>query len=111
MKKIELEFYITAGGKTPYVKWISSLNTRTRAIIHRRIARLEAGNFGDIQSIKGSRGLCELRIHEGPGYRIYFGKQANIIVVLLCGGKKGTQSQDILKAKGYWQDYLENNRV
>ncbi|MBF5058634.1 type II toxin-antitoxin system RelE/ParE family toxin [Candidatus Neptunochlamydia vexilliferae] len=77
---------------------------------YKRIARLEVGNFGDAKAIKGCRGLYELRIHIGPGYRIYFGRQGNIMVILLSGGKKGTQRQDILKAGEYWQDYLENNR-
>ena len=109
MKKIEIEFYTTANGKSPYVKWMDSLTISTRAIIHKRIARLEAGNFGDAKTLKGCRDLYELRIHEGPGYRIYFGKIKNILVVLLCGGKKGNQSQDIIKAKKYWEDYKENN--
>jgi len=89
---------------------VQSLTTPVRAIVHKRITRLEAGNFGDAKLIKGSRKLYELRIHEGPGYRVYFGKCDNILVILLCGGKKGTQSQDISKAKKYWQDYMENNR-
>jgi len=105
-----IEFYVAANGRSPFVKWVSSLSLGTRAIIHRRITRLEAGNFGDAKSIKGARGLYELRIHEGPGYRIYLGKRADVLVVLLCGGKKGTQRQDIIKAKEYWQDYLENKR-
>lgn len=78
-------------------------------MVHKRIARLEAGNFGDAKVIKGAKRLYELRIHEGPGYRIYFGKCNNILVVLLYGSKKGSQAQGISKAKMYWQDYLENN--
>ena len=109
MEKIEIELYTSSSGKSPFTKWITSLGVATRAIMHRRIARIEAGNFGDSKLVKGTRGLHELRIHEGPGYRIYFGKRKNIVVVLLCGGKKGTQRQDIEKAKDYWQDYLENN--
>ena len=110
MKKIEIEFYATANGKSPYIKWIESLTTSVRAKIHRRITRLEVDNFDDAKLIKGSRGLYELRIHEGPGYRIYFGKCGSILVILLCEGKKGTQSQDISKAKKYWEDYVENNK-
>lgn len=109
MKKIEIEFYVSANGKSPYVQWIDSLTTSARAIIHKRITRLEVGNFGDAKVIKGYRGLYELRIHEGPGYRIYFGKRGNILIVLLCGGKKNSQAQDIIKAKKYWDDYIENS--
>ncbi|MCB1068585.1 MAG: type II toxin-antitoxin system RelE/ParE family toxin [Simkania sp.] len=109
MSKIEIEFYITANGKSPYVKWMDALTISIRAIIHKRIARLEAGSFGDAKAINGCRGLYELRIHEGPGYRVYFGKLKNVLVVLLCGGKKGTQSRDVEKARKYWDDYKENN--
>ncbi len=86
-----------------------NLNSTTRAIIRRRITRLELGNFGDAKQIKGAKGLYELRIHEGPGYRVYYGKKGQVIVVLLTAGKKGTQAKDIEKAKQYWSDYLENN--
>lgn len=110
MKQIEIELYTTNNQECPFEKWIRSLTTRTRAIIHKRMARLEAGNFGDAKRIKGTRGLYELRIHEGPGYRIYFGKKREVLVILLCGGKKGSQSQDILKAKQYWQDDTENHQ-
>lgn len=108
MKKINTEYYTTESGKAPSVKWIKSLGVSSRAIIHKRIARLEVGNFGDTKAIKGTTGLYEMRIHDGPGYRVYFGKRKKILVVLICGGKKGSQSRDILKAKTYWQDYIEN---
>ncbi len=109
MKEIEIELYIAANGKAPYIKWMSSLTVPARAIIRKRIVRLETGQFGDIKMIKGARGLYELRIHEGPGYRLYFGKRRETLVILLCGGKKGGQSQDIARAKKYWQDYMENS--
>ena len=80
-----------------------------RAIVYKRITRIEAANFGDAKTIKGSRGIYELRIHHSPGYRIYFGKKGNLVVVLLCGGDKSKQSQDIARAQQYWKDYKENN--
>jgi putative addiction module killer protein len=61
------------------------------------------GNFGDFDHIEGS--LYELRNHSGAGYRIYYGKQDQKIVILLCGGDKGTQKRDIEKAKKYWLEY------
>lgn len=109
MEPVEIELYVTEAGKRPFDKWAKSLASQARAIIRRRLTRLELGNFGDAKSIKGARGLYELRIHEGPGYRVYFGKRRDVLVILLSGGKKGTQSLDISKAKKYWQDYLENN--
>ena len=88
---------------------MKSLSSRARAIVRKRLVRLRLGNFGDAKSLKGTHGLYELRIHEGLGCRVYYGKKKDVLVILLCGGKKGTQSQDIAKAKKYWEDYLENN--
>lgn len=68
MKTVEIELYVTDTGKRPFDKWAKSLTSQARAIIRRRLTRLELGNFGDAKSIKGSRGLYELRIHEGTGY-------------------------------------------
>ena len=75
-----------------------------RIAISNRIARLRTGNFGDFKRLSSS--LYELRIHYGPGFRVYFGIFQNDIVVLLCGGTKSTQQRDIEKAKDYWNDFL-----
>ncbi len=74
-------------------------------MIQTRIGRLRLGNFGDFKAV--GRGVYELRIHISPGYRIYFGRVENEIVLLLCGGTKGNQRKDILKAYGYFDDYKE----
>jgi putative addiction module killer protein len=72
-----------------------------------RIDRLAEGNLRDIKPIGG--GLSELRIHYGPGYRIYLMQQGNRLVLLLCGGDKGTQSRDIDAAKRIAADWLKAN--
>jgi putative addiction module killer protein len=72
-----------------------------------RIDRLAEGNLGDIKPIGG--GLSELRIHYGPGYRIYLMQQGKRLVLLLCGGDKGTQSRDIDAAKRIAADWLKAN--
>ena len=73
-----------------------------RAQVRKRLNRIRLGNFGDIDHIEGS--IFELRIHSGAGYRIYYAKKGNKIVILLCAGSKRSQNRDIEKAKKYWQD-------
>jgi putative addiction module killer protein len=79
-------------------KWRSRLrDERARALIASRLDRLAQGNAGDAEPV--GDGISELRIHHGPGYRIYFQKRGTTIIVLLCGGDKSTQAKDIKAAK------------
>ncbi|MBU1336604.1 MAG: type II toxin-antitoxin system RelE/ParE family toxin [Alphaproteobacteria bacterium] len=83
---------------TVFASWLEELrDTNARARILTRIRRLELGNPGDIRPV--GEGVSELRIHYGPGYRAYFTRQGQEIVILLCGGDKSTQSRDIDAAK------------
>jgi len=89
-----------------YKKWIKSLqDSRARYRILVRIKRLEEGNPGDCYPI--GEGLSEMRIHYGPGYRVYFKDTGKEIVILLCGGDKSTQQQDIARAKQIASSPLE----
>ena len=78
-------------------------DSKARAIIRERIARLALGLVGDAKALGDS--VFELRISFGPGYRIYYAESARTIVVLLCAGTKRTQQVDIERAKLYWADY------
>ena len=79
-------------------KWLKALkDSRAKAKILIRIERMREGNFGDINSI--GDGYSELKIHQGKGYRVYFANRNNQIILLLCGGDKTTQQDDIKKAK------------
>ena len=69
--------------------------------------RVEVGNYGDYKPL--GDGVYELKLHFGSGYRVYFAEYDNIIVILLCGGDKSTQSKDIEIAKTYWKELLERN--
>lgn len=81
-----------------YEKWEARLrDKRARTIIAARLMRLAEGLPGDVESI--GEGISELRIHYGPGYRVYFQRRGNLLVVLLCGGDKSTQARDIATAK------------
>jgi putative addiction module killer protein len=102
-----VEIYRDEYGREPFSQWMDSIkDTRTHARIDNRLERLRVGNFGDSRSL-GS-GVYELRLHFGPGYRIYYGKLGNRIVVLLVGGDKSSQARDIQKAQRYWEDYKRN---
>ena len=105
----ELQFYRTPNGRQSFTEWFESIrDMKTQTRIRRQLTRLEVGNFGDCQSVGG--GVFELRIHFGPGYRIYFGEISNTVLLLLCGGDKSSQPRDIERAKAYWQDYKEKHR-
>ena len=81
-----------------FVDWLDNLrNSRAKARIIARLDRMEMGNFGDVRPVGG--GVSELRIHYGPGYRVYFLRRGPVVVILLCGGDKKTQHADIAKAK------------
>lgn len=105
MEELEIEIYETANGKRPFEIWFNGIKERyMRVQILTRLDRLKLGNFGDCKTLK--EGVCELRIHYGPGIRIYYGKIGSKVVLLLCGGDKGSQIKDIMKAKDYLKNYL-----
>jgi putative addiction module killer protein len=81
-----------------FAKWESRLrDKRARTIIASRLARLAHGLPGDAEPV--GEGVSELRIHYGPGYRVYFQQRGTVLIVLLCGGNKKTQARDIVMAK------------
>ncbi|NYT60716.1 type II toxin-antitoxin system RelE/ParE family toxin [Alcaligenaceae bacterium] len=81
-----------------YEKWEARLrDKRARTIIAARLMRLAEGLLGDVEPV--GDGVSELRIHYGPGYRVYFQQRGNLLIVLLCGGDKNTQARDIAAAK------------
>ena len=104
-KKI-IEIYQDQHGFEPYIDWVNScLDWKTRSRIEQRLRRIEQGNLGDYKSLE--QGVFEFRFDFGPGYRVYFGKENEKIIILLIGGDKSTQKRDIALAKAYWQEYKE----
>jgi len=96
--------YQAEDGLEPVTDWLQSLRDKqAQAKIRIRLKRLEAGIFGDCEPV--GDGVLELREHLGAGYRVYFGRHGQRIVILLCGGTKKTQSTDIKTAKAYWADW------
>jgi putative addiction module killer protein len=101
-----VQIFVARSGKAPFEQWMHSLRDKqTKARILTRIDRVRLGNFGDCESVGAS--VYELRIHFGPGYRVYFGLHGSEIVLLLCGGDKSTQARDIEMARAYWQEYTQ----
>jgi putative addiction module killer protein len=101
---MDIRVYVTRDGKTPFVDWLGKLRDRSaRTRIRLQLDRILLGNPGDCKSL--GQGLYEMRIHYGPGYRVYYGKEGGHLVLLLCGGNKSTQQSDIRLANNYWRDY------
>jgi putative addiction module killer protein len=106
----QLVFYADENGTEPFQLWLDDLrDDRNRRRILSRLMRGQQGNYGDVEPI--GEGLSELRFFFGSGYRVYFGEDADNIVVILCGGDKDSQSQDIENAKAYWQEYKDNAKT
>jgi putative addiction module killer protein len=81
-----------------FIKWIKGLaDRRAKLAIAKRIDRLAYGHLGDVKPV--AEGITELRVHMGPGYRVYFTRRGDTIIVLLCGGAKASQARDIVRAK------------
>lgn len=103
----EIRVYETQDGKRPFEDWIKSLrDKRAKARVFARIDRLSLGNFGDCRSVGG--GVYELRVHYGPGYRLYFALLGTTVVLLLTGGTKKGQRRDVEKAQEYWKEFKKD---
>ena len=101
-----VEHYRTVGGDDVIAKWFEGLRDR-RAVarISARIERLTVGLFGDCKPLRD--GVWEMRIDEGPGYRVYYARSGRRVILLLWGGDKRTQVNDIQRAADFWHDWQE----
>ena len=103
----KVKFYKDKEEKEPFTEWLRSLRDGLgKKRILARLRRVEQGNYGDCDPV--GDGVFELRLHFGPGYRIYFGEQDKTIVIILCGGDKSSQQKDIEDAKLYWKGWNKN---
>lgn len=106
---MEVIRYMKEDGSVPLSEWLSTLrDLQAKIAIRRRIDRFGTGNPGNTRALRG--GVSEMKIDMGLGYRVYFALNGKTIVLLLCGGDKGTQETDIAKAIGYWADWKNRNR-
>lgn len=105
---IDIRHYVDFYGRDPFIEWREQIrDTKAKIAIDRRIMRMEIGNFGDHKPLRD--GVWELRIDVGPGYRIYYAKLGLTVVLLLCGGDKRKQVDDIDRACRYWRDWKHSN--
>ena len=100
MKVLE---YTGTNGKSPFQKWFNSLDAQTAAKIVSAVSRLEQGNLSNAKTV-GS-GVMEYRLDWGPGLRVYFGRDGELLIILLAGGTKRRQNRDIQEAIANWSDY------
>ena len=105
---ITVREYIDESGASPFSHWFKRLDATAAAKVATALYRLEQGNFSTVEGVGG--GLYECKISFGPGYRVYFGKEGEELVILLGGGSKKRQSADISAALTYWQDYQRRKR-
>ena len=104
-----LIIYRTKDNKEPFTEWLYSLDDKVlRTRIEARLARVEQGNFGEHKYFNG---IIELRFDFGKGYRVYCAEDGEILVLLLTGGDKSRQSNDINKAIKYLEDYYEQKKI
>jgi len=100
---IEIVLYFDDRGRSPFERWRADLDAVTRARISKALERLVEGNLSNVKGLSG--GVSELKVDTGPGYRVYFGRQGSLVVVLLGGGTKKGQQADIAKALARWKQF------
>ena len=103
----EVIIYANEDSSEPFTDWLNTL--KDKQVVKRiqtRILRIEQGNYGDYKSLKD--GVLELRFMFGSGYRVYFAEDDDRLVLLLLGGDKSSQKQDIEQAKIYWKEYKKH---
>jgi len=105
---IEIKEYLDGQGRSPYARWFNGLNAQAAAKIVTALSRIEQGNLTNAKGVGG--GVYEHRIDFGPGYRVYFGKDGESVVILLGGGTKKRQQKDIEAAQTLWQDYKRRKK-
>ena len=102
---VEVREYLDRRGYSPFAAWSDRVNREAAAKISAALARIQQGNFSSAKGV--GAGVSEYRIDFGPGYRIYFGKDGDRLVILLGGGTKKRQQEDIATALARWQDYKQ----
>ena len=105
---LEVRYYLASNGSSPFADWFAEVDAAARAKITVAIVRMGQGNLSNVKSVGG--GVLEYKIDFGPGYRVYFGRDGDVLIVLLTGGTKKRQQRDIKSAIAFWTDYKATKR-
>ena len=103
MNEIAIRSFVEVNGRIPFQTWFDALDRQAQAKITIALTQLARGNRSHVKGVGG--GVAELKVDFGPGYRIYFGQDGQTLVILLAGGTKKRQGDDIATAKARWADY------
>ena len=104
----EIKEYLNANGDSPYASWFDGLDAKAAAKVSTYVIRMSNGNMSRVEGV--GAGVFECKIDFGPGYRVYFGKDGDKLIILLGGGTKRRQSNDIQEAQSLWDDYKQRKR-
>jgi putative addiction module killer protein len=105
---VTVKEYIDDNGNSPFARWFDNLDPQTATKVAAALLRMEQGNFSNVKGV--GAGAYEYKIDYGPGYRVYFGRDGEKLVILLGGGTKKRQQKDIETAKALWQDYKKRKK-
>jgi putative addiction module killer protein len=105
---LDVREYLDTAGRSPFTKWLRALNVHAAVKVATALERIAEGNLSNVKTVGG--GVLECKVDFGPGYRIHFGRDGDRLVILLAGGMKKRQQEDIRRAKANWDDY-RNRKV
>lgn len=105
---VDIREYCDHAGRSPFRAWFDRLNSEAARKVTTALYRIGQGNFSNVKSVRA--GVFEYKINFGPGYRVYFGKEGDQIVILLGGGTKQYQQNDIRHAHERWEDYKRRKK-
>jgi putative addiction module killer protein len=105
---IDIKEYLDSDGKSPFSKWFDELDTQAALKVNTYVTRIGQGNFSRVEGV--GDGVYECKIDWGAGFRVYFGRDGDKLVILLGGGTKKRQSKDIERAKAFWLAYKKQKK-
>ena len=108
MIMLDVREYLNAAGRSPFGTWFAALEAQAAAKVTIAVARIEQGNLSNVKTV--GQGVLEYRVDFGTGYRVYFGRDGDVLVLLLAGGTKKRQQQDIETARARWADYKQRQK-